>query len=294
MAPRAQWKGFLKFGEVSCPVALYTATSTSDRISFHTLNRTTGNRVKREFIDSETGKPVPREDQIKGYEINKDDYITLEPEEITAAVPESDKVLRVKAFLACSDIDDVYFDRSYYLAPATRASEEAFALIREGMRKRQVVAIAQAVLFRRMRTMLIRAHGKGLIATTLNFDYEVRAAEEAFDDVPEMKIKGEMLDLAEHIINTKHGTFVAGEFDDRYEAALIELVKAKVEGKAIAKRKPPKIAKVTDLMEALRQSAGMDGDKAGPKQAADKTGSARRRTTKSRTGASSPPRRKAG
>lgn len=289
MAPRAQWKGFLKFGEVSCPVALYTATSTSDRISFHTLNRATGNRVKREFIDSETGKPVPREDQIKGYEIDKDDYIALEPEEVTAAVPESDKLLRIEAFLACSDIDDVYFDRPYYLAPSTHASEEAFALIREGMRKRRVAAIAKAVLFRRWRILLIRAHGKGLIATTLNFDYEVRPAEEVFDDVPEMTIKGEMLDLAEHIINTKQGAFDASKFDDRYEVALTELVKAKIEGKAIAKRKAPKVTKVPDLMEALRQSAGMGCDKAGSKQTAGKTGSTQRKTTK----ASSQPQSKA-
>jgi DNA end-binding protein Ku len=294
MALRAQWKGFLKFGEVSCPVALYTATSTSERISFHTLNRATGNRVKREFIDSETDKAVPREDQIKGYEISKGDYIALEPEEIAAAIPESDKVLRVEAFLACSDIDDVYFDRPYYLAPSTRASEDAFALIREGMRKKKVAAIAQTVLFRRLRTLLIRAHDKGLIATTLNFDYEVRSAEDAFGDVPEMKIKGEMLDLAEHIINTKQGTFDAGEFDDRYEAALTELVKAKIEGKAIPKRKTPKVTKVTDLMEALRQSASMSSDKTKPKQMAAKSGAARRKTTKSRTGASSQQQRKAG
>ena len=159
MAPRAQWKGYLKFGEVSCAVALYTAVSTSERISFHTLNRQTGNRVRREFIDGETGKPVAREDQVKGYEINKDDYIALEPDEVAAAVPESDKVLHVKAFLECSEIDDVYFDRPYYLAPSAPAGEEAFALIREGMRKQQVAAIAQAVLFRRLRTLMIRAHG---------------------------------------------------------------------------------------------------------------------------------------
>lgn len=293
MAPRAQWKGFLKFGEVSCAVALYTATSTSDRISFHTLNRATGNRVRREFIDSETGKPVPREDQIKGYEINKDDYIALEPDEIAAAVPESDKVLRVEAFLACSDIDDVYFDRPYYLAPSARASQEAFALIREGMRRKQVAAIARTVLFRRLRTVLIRAHGKGLIATTLNFDYEVRSAKDAFDDVPAMTIKGEMLDLARHIIDTKEGTFDASEFDDRYEAALTELVKAKIEGKAIPKRKAPKVEKVADLMEALRQSAGMGG-KAGQKKASAKSGTARRKTAKSRSSAAAQSQRKAG
>ncbi|NLS16580.1 Ku protein [Rhizobium sp. P40RR-XXII] len=295
MSPRAQWKGYLKFGEVSCAVALYTAVSTSERISFHTLNRETGNRVRREFIDSQTEQPVPRDDQVKGYELNKDDYIVLEPEEVAAAVPESDKVLRVKAFLAWSDIDDVYFDRPYYLAPSASASEEAFALIREGMRKKKVAAIAQAVLFRRLRTLMIRAHGKGLIATTLNFDYEVRSAREAFEDVPDMKIKGEMLDLAKHIIATKEGSFDASEFDDRYEAALTELVKAKIEGKAIPQRKPAKVAKVTDLMEALRQSAGADGGgKAGPKHTSQKAGSTSRKAEKSQAASSSRSQRKAG
>ncbi|NEI73201.1 Ku protein [Rhizobium lusitanum] len=294
MSPRAQWKGYLKFGEVNCAVALYTAVSTSERISFHTLNRETGNRVKREFVDSDTGKPVPREEQIKGYELNNGDYIALEPEEITAVVPESDKVLHVKVFLACSDIDDVYFDRPYYLAPSTSASEEAFALIREGIRKMKVAAIARAVLFRRLRTLMIRAHGKGLIATTLNFDYEVRSAKEAFEDVPDINIKGEMLDLAKHIIGTKEGTFDAGKFDDRYEAALTELVKAKIEGKAIPARKPAKIAKVTDLMDALRQSAAMIGkSKASPKRAAKKSASTSETTPTSRAASSPRPQRKA-
>ncbi|MCZ3380173.1 Ku protein [Rhizobium sp. AG207R] len=294
MSPRAQWKGYLKFGEVSCPVALYTAVSTSERISFHTLNRATGNRVRREFIDSASGKPVPREDQVKGYELNKDDYVILEPEEVAAAVPESDKVLHVQAFLACDEIDDVYFDRPYYLAPSAPASAEAFALIREGMRKKQVAAIARTVLFRRLRTMMIRAHGAGLIATTLNFDYEVRSAQEAFEDVPDMKIKGEMLDLARHIIATKKGSFDASEFDDRYEAALAELVKAKIEGKKIPQRKPAKVAKVTDLMEALRQSAGMAGQgKTGAKHSAKKSRAASRKAAKSRAASSSRTQRKA-
>lgn len=285
MSPRAQWKGYLKFGEVSCAVALYAAVSTSERISFHTLNRETGNRVRREFIDSETEKPVSREDQVKGYELNKDDYIVLEPEEVAAAVPESDKVLHVQAFLACSDIDDVYFDRPYYLAPSAPAAGDAFALIREGMRAGKVAAIARTVLFRRLRTMMIRAHGKGLIATTLNFDYEVRSAKEAFEDVPDIRIKGEMLDLARHIIATKKGRFDASEFDDRYEAALADLVKAKIEGRAIPQRKPAKVAEVTDLMKALRQSAGLDGQ--------SKTRAKSRKATKSRAASPSRSQRKA-
>ncbi len=184
MAPRANWKGFLKIAEVSCPVALFTAASTSDRIAFHTINRATGHRVSRQFVDSETGKPVEREHQVKGYEVSQGDYIVLDPEEVTAAVPESDKTLAVSAFIGCAEIDDVYFDKPYYLAPTDASAKEAFALIREGMRKKKVAAIAQTVLFRRVRTVLIRPHGAGLIATTLNYDYEVRSAAEAFHDIP--------------------------------------------------------------------------------------------------------------
>ena len=256
MAPRANWKGYLKLAELTCPVALYTAASTSDRIAFHTLNRATGHRVRRQFVDSDTGKPVERDDQVKGYEVGSNEYIILEPEEVAAAVPDSDKTLAVSNFIACGDIDDVYFDKPYYLAPTDAHAKETYALIREGMRAREVAALAQTVLFRRVRTVLIRPHGAGLIATTLNYDYEVRSAREAFSDIPEMTIKGEMLELAEHIISTKKGKFDPAAFDDRYEAALAELVKAKLAGKKIEPRKPVKSEKVVDLMAALRASAG--------------------------------------
>lgn len=249
----------LKVGELSCPVALYTAASTSERIAFHTINRATGHRVRREFVDSETGKAVDREQQVKGYDVGKDDYVVLSPDEVASAVPDSDKTLSITAFIACADVDDVYFDRPYYLAPSGDSAEEAFMLIREGMRQKQVVAIAQTVLFRRVRALLIRAYDDGLVATTLNFDYEVRSAKEAFGDVPSMKIEGEMLELAEHIIKTKKGKFDAAKFDDRYEAALAELVKAKLDGKKITAPKQPKPEKVIDLIAALRQSAGVAG-----------------------------------
>ncbi len=256
MAPRANWKGFLKVGEVVCPVALYTAASTSDRIAFHTLNRETGNRVRREFVDSESGKVVEHDDQVKGYEVASGDYVVLEPDEVAAAVPEADKTLDVDAFISCGDVDDVYFDKPYYLAPSDRSAQEAYDLIREGMRAKKVVAIAQTVLFRRMRTLLIRPHGPGLVASTLNFDYEVRSAKEAFSGLPELKIKGEMLDLARHIIDTKRGEFDPAAYDDHYEAALADLVKAKIEGRKIAPVKPKAPTKSVDLMEALRLSAG--------------------------------------
>lgn len=257
MAPRAIWKGFLKIADVTCPVALYTAVSTSDRIAFHTINRATGHRVHREFLDSDTGKPVEKDEQVKGYELGSGEYVVLEPEEVAAVIPESDKTLSVSTFVTCGDIDDLFFDKPYFLAPATRVADEAYALIREGMRKKQAAAIARTVLFRRVRTLLIRAYDDGLVATTLNFDYEVRSAKEAFDQIPDIKIKGEMLDLAEHIIKTKNGKFDPSRFEDRYETALAELVKAKLEGKKIEPRKEPKPDKVVDLMEALRQSAGL-------------------------------------
>lgn len=282
MAPRANWKGFLKVGELLCPVALYTAASTSERIAFHMLNRKTGNRLHREFVDSETGKVVEREDQMKGYEAGENDYIVLDPEEIAAAVPEGDKTLEIEAFIPCGDIDDLFFDKPYYLAPSDRHGAEAFALIREGMKATKVAALAETVLFRRVRTLLIRHEGEGLIATTLNYNYEVRSAEEAFSEIPALKLKGEMLELAEHIIKTKSGRFDPKIFDDRYDAALAELVKAKIEGRKIKPVKPKAEGKVIDLMEALRQSAGKNEKtarrKAKKTAAAGKTAVTRRKT----------------
>lgn len=256
VAPRANWKGFIKFGEVAFPVALYTAASTSERIAFHTLNRKTGNRVRREFVDGETGDPVEREDQVKGFEIEDGRYVVLEPEEVAAAIPESDKTLKVEAFIPCDEVDDVYFDKPYYLAPDTMGSD-AFKLLRDGMKKAKVAAIARTVLFRRLRTLLIRPLGKGLVGSTLNFDYEVRSSEKAFEEMPDLKIEGEMLELAKHIINTKKGEFDPKEFDDRYEAAVAELVKAKIEGRTLPKKKAAPAAKPSDLLQALRESAGL-------------------------------------
>lgn len=206
MALRANWKGTPKIGQVGCAVALYTAVTTSDRIAFHTLNRQTDNRVRRIYVDSETGKPVENDEQAKGYELASGEFVILDPDEIAAAVPDSDKVMDISAFIPCADIDSVYFDKHYYLALAGADAAEAFSLMREGMRSRKVAALTQTVLFRRVRTVLIRSHGDGLIATTLSFDYEVRSASEAFDDAPDIRIDKEMLNLAQHIIETKSGS----------------------------------------------------------------------------------------
>ena len=161
MAARALWKGHLKVAELNCAVALYAAATTSERISFHTLNRNTGNRVRRQYVDEETGEPVEREEQVKGYETSKDKYVVIEPEEIAQTAPESDKTLDVEAFLACADVDTVYFDRPYYLAPADSTAETAFEVLRDGMKKQSVAALARAVLFRRERSLADPRPGAG-------------------------------------------------------------------------------------------------------------------------------------
>jgi DNA end-binding protein Ku len=278
VAPRAIWKGHLKIAELSCPVALYAAASTSDRVSFRTLNRATGNPVRREYVDVETGEPVDKEHQVKGFEIAKGEYVTLTPEEVAAAVPESDKTLTVEGFLDCSEIETRYFDRPYYIGPAGPHAEDAFALIRDGMRAKKAAALARAVLFRRVRSVLIRAQSSGLVANTLDFDYEVRSARDTFRDIPDISIEKEMLDLARHIIATKRGDFDPSTFDDRYDAALAELVRAKAEGREIEAPKPRPEPKVVSLMDALRESAEAAGKgpaDAGEQKRAPKSGKGR-------------------
>jgi DNA end-binding protein Ku len=190
-------------------------------------------------------------------------------------VPEADKTLDVQAFVPCEQVDDVYFDRPYYLAPSTPAGAEAFVLIRDGMAAASVVAVARTVLFRRVRSVLIRAHGDGLIANTLNFDYEVRSADEAFSELPAAEPDEEMLDLALHIIK-KAGRFDPTKFDDRYDAALQELIKAKMEGREITPPKAPEPTKPSDLLQAFRQSA----DEGGAARTSKRKAAARKATPK--------------
>jgi DNA end-binding protein Ku len=289
LPPRASWKGFLKIAEVTCPVALYAAASTTERIALHMINRTTGHRIRRQFVDAETGKTVERDDQVKGYEVGKDEYVSVEPDEIAAVVPHGDKTLAVSAFIDLAAVDDIYFDKPYYLGPSDPSADETFTLMREGMRAAKTAAVAQAVLFRRIRTLLIRPDDKGLAATTLNFDYEVRSAHEVFSTLPAKKIAGEMLDLAIHIIRTKQGAFDPRGFNDRYEVALTELVRLKLQGKAIPKRAPPQGETVVNLMQALRDSARAASSRGAKAPARKRTGA--RGAAKAKTAS---PRRKAG
>jgi len=290
LSPRASWKGFLKVAEVAVPVALYAAASTTEPIALHTINRPTGNRVRREFVDAETGEAVERDDQVKGYEVAKDEYVSIEPDEIAAVIPHGDKTLSVSAFIDLDSVDDLYFDKPYYLGPSDPSADETFALMREGMRAAKVAAVAQAVLFRRARTVLIRPLGAGLVASTLNYDYEVRPAAEAFSGISGKAVTGEMLDLAVHIIKTKQGEFDPRAFHDRYEDALAGLVTLKLEGKTVPRGAPARREPTVNLLQALRESAAAGGaSRPSSKTAAKRKG--RRAAAKAKP---APPRRKAG
>jgi len=291
VAPRAIWKGYLKVGELVCPVALHAAVSASERVSLHMLNRKTGNRLHRQFVDSETGKEVERDDQVKGYETSPNEYVILDQDEINAAIPQSDKTLVVDSFIPCDQIDDLYLDRPYYFVPAGPGADKAYAILREGLRTKKVAALAGAILFRRVRTLLITSYDKGLVATTLNFYYEVRSAQEAFEDIPAIKIKKEMLDLARHIIETKKGRFDPSKFDDKYEAALVDLVQAKMEGREIKAPKPPVNGNVVSLLDALKRSAETGKTQRAAKQRVVKT--AQKTAAKSKSPQKKAPRKAA-
>jgi DNA end-binding protein Ku len=254
MAPRPYWKGYLKLSLVSCPVALYPASSRTERISFHWLNRETGNRLRQQMVDSETGDPVEREERVRGYQLAKHDYLMIEDEEIDAVEIESSHTIEIERFVPRGEIDAIFLENSHYLAPDGKVAEEAFAVIREAMAEEDVVGIGRAVLARRERLLVLQPRGKGILATVLHYNYEVRDDRAYFEDIAEIKIPGEMLDLAKHIIRSKMGHFNIAEFEDRYENALIEMIRAKQAGRPVVAQKPIQPGKVINLMEALRKS----------------------------------------
>jgi DNA end-binding protein Ku len=277
MAPRPNWKGFLKLSLVSCAVALYPATSTSQRIRFNIINRKTGNRIRNDVVDAETGDPVEQEDRIKGFQYDKGEYILLEDDELDNVALESTHTIDIEQFVPVSDVDRIYLDESYYLVPQDEHSQEAFAVIREAMRKEELVGLARVVIYRREHLLLLAPRGKGLMATALRYNAEVRDEKNYFDDVEDIKVPADMLKLAVQILESKKGKFDPDKFEDRYESALMALIKAKQAGK-----KPPELAEerpsnVINLMDALRKSAR--GDTGRRKRATASKSGARKRTT---------------
>jgi DNA end-binding protein Ku len=258
MAPRANWKGYLKLALVSCPVALYPASSSSERVSFHLINRDTGHRLKQQYVDSVSGEVVDPEERIRGYEIAKGEYIPVEDDEFDAVALESTHTIEIESFVPRTGIDEVYFDKFYYLAPDDKVAEEPFAVIREAMRRSGMVGLARVVLFNRERILMIEPRGRGLVGTTLRYAYEVRDDKTYFEDIPDLKIAPDMLDLATHIINTKKAKFDPSRFEDRYQDAVVDLIRAKRAGRPAPVPPTPRPSNVVSLMDALRRSVAAD------------------------------------
>ena len=274
MAPRPNWKGFLKLSLVSCAVAMYPATTTAQRIRFNIINRETGNRIHNEVVDAETGDPVEPEDRVKGFQVEKDHYVLVEDDELDNVALESTHTIDIDEFVPVADIDRIYLDESYYIVPQDDVAQEAFAVIREAMKKEDLAGLARVVVYRRERLLLLRPRGKGLLATTLRYKNEVRSEEDYFDDIPATKVPADMLKLATHILETKKGKFNPDKFEDRYENALIALIKAKHAGKKPPEPSEAKPSNVINLMDALRRSA-----KAERKSERRKPASGRRKST---------------
>lgn len=269
MAPRPAWKGYLKLSLVSCAVELTSATDHSEKVSFRIINRKTGNTVRRQYVDSVSGKPVDPDDEVKGYEIEGDQYLLVEEDEIDAVQIESSHTLSIEQFVDRADIPQIYFDQPYYLGPADEVSEEAFAVIREAMEKQDKAGIARIVLYRRERPVMIEPFGKGLLLTTLRYDKTVRQPDEVFDGLRKGKLDEELVDLATHIIAKKQAEFDPSGFEDRYEEALLALIQAKRKGKKPPVAKPAeRPANVVNLFDALKKSlAGEEGGKPAEKGA---------------------------
>jgi len=259
VAPRAYWKGYLKLSLVSCPIALFPATSEREKISFHQLNKETGNRIRYKKVDAESGDEVDNANIVKGYEIAKGEYIELEPEEIEAVAIESKRVIDIEEFVPRSEIDELYLRDPYYIVPDGEVAQQAFAVIREAIRKEGMVALGKVVFTSREHVIALEARGKGMVGVTLRYPYEVRNEDEYFDTIEDEKIPKDMIDLAIHIVETKTGHFKPEQFKDDFEDALKDLLRRKQKGEKIERPKERAPSNVINLMDALRQSVKAGG-----------------------------------
>jgi DNA end-binding protein Ku len=271
MAPRPYWKGYLKLSLVACPVSVFTATTSSERVSFRQINRKTGHRLRQQLVDDETREVVEAADKVRGYEVDKGVYIQVEDDEIEALEIESNHTIDIDSFVPRAQIDERYHDSSYYIAPNDQVGREAFAVIREAMRGKDMVALGRIVLAKRERVIALQPWENGLLGTTLRYAYEVRGTAEYFDEIPTTKIPKDMLQLAEHILESKAADFDPASFVDHYEEAVVDMLKHKQAGAPVVKQKAAAPASnVVNLMDALKRSIA--AEKGAAKPAAGKKG----------------------
>jgi DNA end-binding protein Ku len=267
MAPRANWKGFLRLSLVTCPVALYPATSEAEKISFNQINKNTGHRIRYLKVDADSGEEVSSDDIVKGYQVDRDRYLEVTKDELENIALESTRTIDIDEFVPRKEIDDLYLVRPYYIVPDGKVGHDAYAVIRETIRSLDKVALARVVLTSREHVMSLEARDKGLMGMLLRYPYEVRDQAEYFDEIQDVKITKDMLDLARHIVEQKSGHFDPSKFEDHYEAALQDLLNKKQKGQAIPKASPKRDDNVVDLMAALRASIKGTGGKDSPTKA---------------------------
>jgi DNA end-binding protein Ku len=266
---RPYWKGYIKLALVSCPIALYTASSSSERVAFRQINKKTGNRLRQQLIDDVTRDPVEAADKGRGYEYAKNSYLMIEDEEIESIEVESNHMIEIDSFVPRSEIDERYLDSPYYIGPNDPVGQEAFAVIREAMRGKDMVALGRVVLAKRERVIMLQPWEKGLLGTTLRYPYEVRDSKDYFYDIPDVKITSDMLTLAEHILKSKETKFDPSNFVDRYEQAVIQLLEKKQQGMPAPKAAPfVAPTNVVSLMDALRRSIAEESKAGAPAKAA--------------------------
>jgi DNA end-binding protein Ku len=251
---RPTWEGHLRLSLVTCPVALYTATERGADIHFNLINPKTNNRIRMQSVDAGTGEPVDRADLVRGFAVSKNKYVLLEKEELDAVRLESTRIIDIEEFVDAADIDRIYWDQPYYLAPAGKTGIDAYAVIRAAMEKQAKVALGRVVMHQREHICALEPRDKGILLTTLRTHDEIRATSEVFDrNLP--KPDGRMLDIAEKIIEQQEGRFDPTRFTDRYEDALRDLIAKKKKGEPVVAVEPDaEDEKVVDLMEALKKS----------------------------------------
>jgi len=257
MAPRPYWKGYLKLSLVSCPVALYPASTQAEKTHFHQINTKTGHRLRQQMVDEGTGRVVDTDQKGRGYELSKGRYVPIEEDELKAVQLESTHTIDIDTFVPKEEIDDRFIEKPYYIVPNDATGEDAFSVIRDAMQEKGRVALARIVMAHREHILAIQPYGKGLLGVTLRYPYELREPNAYFRGIPKKRMPKDMVSLAEHILESKAGHFDPSKFKDQYETALKKLIQRKAKGKTIEpveeKEEP---SNVINLMDALRQSVG--------------------------------------
>jgi len=236
--PRPTWKGYLKLALVSCPIAVYSAASSTEKVRFNQINRKTGRRIRQKMVDEGTGEPVEAAGSGRGYEIDKDVYVTFEDEELDEVAIESSQTVDIDVFVPRDQIDNRYLDSPYYIAPTSKVGSEAFVTIRDAMKLKGLVALGRVVMAKRERVMMLQPWDKGMVGTTLRYPYETRDEHAYFDDIENVSIAKDLMAMASQIVDARKADFDPSKLHDRYEDALIEMIERKKAGLPPEARRP--------------------------------------------------------